>query len=413
MEDKIPETIPKDPVPEAAPSGEEKPKKKRRKWPLVLLIVLIILGAGGYYVYQNLPSTQADKRVKAAQEYYQANALDEAVAELLAAKKLMPEKASDYDSIIAGYYNTTLESLVSADRLEDAIKLVEKEKEILPDRKDQFNAAEASYYTLWADKVLSSGEQSSIAEMSDLIANLPDDIKTEALLNKKAQIDTAISEYRLSSSYKEFSDKLTKLINDGSWDQVYSDIRSDLFSAFGSYRNIITTVAAKDSNYLPLISEAKEDGRKLGLYYVNGLYYFYYGEYENDKRSGNGTWITVINKLTDDSYRNYRCEGEWANDLPNGSFTEYEATKHEGAEAVVNRTTSGTTDLGLYSGRISYKYDGTSEMFGTFQNGHPTVIMTQDPNGDHAFVIAISEDQRFWVTNHEGANGIHGIMGFK
>ena len=87
--------------------------------------------------------------------------------------------------------------------------------------------------------------------------------------------------------------------------------------------------------------------------------------------------------------------------------------KSEGAEAVVNRTTSGTTDLGLYSGRISYKYDGTSEMFGTFQNGHPTVIMTQDPNGDHAFVIAISEDQRFWVTNHEGANGIHGIMGFK
>ena len=413
MEDKIPDTIPKDPVPEAAELHEEPPKKKRRKWPLVLLIILIILGAGGYYVYQNLPSTQAEKHVKAAQQYYQASSLDSAVAELLEAKKLLPEKASDYESIIASYYNTTIEALVGEEKFEDAIKLVEKEKELLPDRKDQFNAAQASYYTLWADKILKGGDQNSISEMADLIDSLPKELKTTALLEKKAQIDTAISEYRLNTSYKEFSEKLINQINKGEWDQAYSDIRADLFSAFGSYRNIITTVAAKGSNYLPLISESDDQGKKLGLYYVDGLYYFYYGDYQDATRSGNGIWITVVNKLTDETYRNYRCECEWANDVPNGEFTEYEATKYEGAEAVVNRTTSGTTDLGLYSGRISYKYDNTSEMFGTFQNGHPKVIMNEDPNGDAAFVIAISEDQRYWVTNHEGANGIHGISGFK
>ena len=413
MEDKIPDTIPKDPVPEAAVLHEEPPKKKRRKWPLVLLIVLIILGAGGYYIYQNLPSTQAEKHVKAAQEYYQSNALDSAVSELLEAKKLLPEKSADYDSIIAGYYNTTLEALVSEEKYEDAIKLVEKEKELLPDRKDQFNTAAASYYTLWADKVLASADQQKIAEMSNLINDLPKEYKTSSLLDKKAQIDTTISEYRLHTSYKEFSEKIISLINTEEWDKVYSDIRSDLFNAFGTYRSIITTVAAKGSNYLPLISDADDQGKKLGLYYVDELYYLYYGDYQDTTRSGNGIWITVVNKLTDETYRNYRCECEWANDVPNGEFTEYEATKYEGAEAVVNRTTSGTTDLGLYSGRISYKYDDTSEMFGTFQNGHPRVIMNEDPNGDAAFVIAISEDQRYWVTNHEGANGIHGILGFK
>ena len=135
MEDNIPKNLPKDPVPEAAAPQEEAPKKKRRKWPLVLLIILIILGAGGYYVYQNLPSTQAEKHLKAAQEYYSAKDLDAAVAELVAAKELMPEKAADYNSIIAGYYNTSLEALISEKKYEEAVKLVEKEKEFLPDRK--------------------------------------------------------------------------------------------------------------------------------------------------------------------------------------------------------------------------------------------------------------------------------------
>ncbi|MBQ9891044.1 MAG: hypothetical protein IJM39_06505 [Firmicutes bacterium] len=413
MEDKIPDTIPKDPVPEAASAAEEKPKKKRRKWPLVLLIIIIILGAGGYYVYQNLPSTQAQKHVKASQEYYQANDLDKAAAELLEAKRLMPEKSADYDSMISSYYNTTLETLLSEEKFEDALKLIEKEKTLLPDRKDQFDAAAASYYTLWADKVLRSGDQQQIAAMSELIDSLPGELKSAALLEKKAQIDTAISEYMLNTSYKEFSDKIIKLINEENWDKVYSDIRSDLFTAFGAYRNIVTTVAVSGSNYLPLISEADSSGNSLGLYYVDNLYFLYYGEYKDGKRNGKGTWITVVNKLNDETYRNYRCECEWADDMPNGDFAEFDAIKLADAEKARNRFTSGTTDLGLYSGKITYKYDGSSEMYGTFQNGHPAVIMNQDPNGEHAFVIAISEDQRYWVTNREGANGIHGILGFK
>ena len=414
MEEKTHETIPKDPVPEAvqAVQPEGPVRKKRRKWPVVLLIVIIVLGAGGYFVYQNLPSTQAENHLKKAESLYSSGDLDSAVTELFEAKRLMPENAQDYDNIIAGYYNTELEALIAEKKYEDAVKLVEKEKEILPDRKDQFNAAAASYYTLWAEDVFKSEDTDSMSEMIKLIDSLPDDIRSDALSDVRARLFSAVNIHNLNTSFESFREKISALIKNGEWDKIYSDIRSDLFTAYGSHRDVITTVAA-NSSYLPLLSEADADGNRLGLYNVDGMYYLYFGQYEQEKRSGNGIWITVVNKLTDDSYRNYRCESEWANDTPNGNFTEYDTIKTETAETARNRITSGTTDLGLYSGKISYKYDNTAEMFGTFSNGHPTVIMNQDPNGEHAFVIAISDDQRYWVTNHEGANGIHGILGFR
>ena len=79
--------------------------------------------------------------------------------------------------------------------------------------------------------------------------------------------------------------------------------------------------------------------RGIGIYVVYGVW-IYIGEFYNQMRSGYGVWINL--------YSGYRFEGEWRDDLPNGSGTLFDRYI----------TMTGSLVNGLWHGITEFYSDG-------------------------------------------------------
>lgn len=96
-------------------------------------------------------------------------------------------------------------------------------------------------------------------------------------------------------------------------------------------------------------------GIGLGAYPNN---YYYYGQWENGFRSGQGLWICVVDEK-DISTTSYTYEGNWKNDLPNGEGTivhikdENKIEKQEGYTYAIHIESVGTFLDGLEHGTIN------------------------------------------------------------
>ncbi len=84
--------------------------------------------------------------------------------------------------------------------------------------------------------------------------------------------------------------------------------------------------------------------------YANDQYYF--GGWENGKRSGQGTWFSFYPSYSEYVVTEHLYTGGWANDLPSGEGQEhydYDATKMNGADVYLQNAIGGFKD-GLYDG---------------------------------------------------------------
>jgi len=138
-----------------------------------------------------------------------------------------------------------------------------------------------------------------------------------------------------------------------------------------------------------------EEGRGLGVYPVEDEVMIYYGDYVDGKRSGKGVW------LGDD----YRAEGEWLDDLPNGNQEEYISNDF-------NR--KGTVVEGLWNGpAIEYRfYEEDGETFVdevSFTNGRYDILFTMEDNGEIQYVISDTEDTTTVIFEPEKIRGIRGF----
>ena len=162
----------------------------------------------------------------------------------------------------------------------------------------------------------------------------------------------------------------------------------------------------------------RPNGKGLAMYTDNQ---YYYGEWKNGVRSGNGMWIKFYvydqnAKAKDSIYLQHSYSGTWANDLPNGDGAEHYDFIDENLEANVsyNRNFIGNFKNGLYHGEIyitNYTSDhNTKEWSGTAKDGVWQPMGERDSKGQYPVIVELTDPDNYqWIA--EKANKNHGVDG--
>lgn len=144
--------------------------------------------------------------------------------------------------------------------------------------------------------------------------------------------------------------------------------------------------------------------------------FYYFGQWENGLRSGQGLWIRAV--FEDDSeLESYTYEGTWANDRPNGEghiiINRYpnKIQLEPGSTTSVRTETTGTFADGLYHGTIYEVWnmsDGSTHVWSpiTAVNGVYQVI---EKNGDR---MIVAYDQSDSSTDLSDNGSVHAVQGF-
>ena len=168
-------------------------------------------------------------------------------------------------------------------------------------------------------------------------------------------------------------------------------------------------------------------GKAVGIYkYQAALssgYYFYYGDYENGVRSGQGT-----SYLKTDGYnKSYEVyEGAWANDKPNGQGTHRTVNENTGDELVTVEESGNLVD-GLFDGEVAVSLISQDETYGgtytgtfTATNGdaadvrenYPDLDFSGVTDGKVVYVVLLCDgSDKFWNFT-KGSQKLIGIFGF-
>lgn len=164
----------------------------------------------------------------------------------------------------------------------------------------------------------------------------------------------------------------------------------------------------------------RPNGTGLAMYTDNQ---YYYGEWKDGVRSGNGMWIKFYvydqnAKAKDSLYLQHSYSGMWDNDLPNGDGAEHYDFIDENLEENVeyNRNFIGGFKNGLYHGEIyitNYAKDGnTREWGGTAVNGAWQPLGEKDGKGQYPVIVdKTNPDNYQWMKAAENKNqGVSGLI---
>lgn len=159
--------------------------------------------------------------------------------------------------------------------------------------------------------------------------------------------------------------------------------------------------------------ENRPHGKGLAMYTDNQ---YYYGEWQNGVRSGNGMWIKYFvydktAKAEESRYLQHSYSGVWGNDLPNGEGHEHYDFIDENLEANVgyNRNFIGNFKNGLYDGEIyitNYYKDGNSkEWSGNAVNGVWQPMGEKDKTGQYPIIVELTNQENYqWMKETENKN---------
>lgn len=121
-------------------------------------------------------------------------------------------------------------------------------------------------------------------------------------------------------------------------------------------------------------------GKAVGIYKISTLlqngYYFYYGDYENGVRSGQGT-LYVKTDGYNEAYTVY--EGAWADDKPNGQGKET-AVNEDAGDELVTIERSGNLSDGLFDGEVTVSLISTDATYGGTYVGTFTATKGEAPD---------------------------------
>lgn len=164
----------------------------------------------------------------------------------------------------------------------------------------------------------------------------------------------------------------------------------------------------------------RPNGKGLALYADNQ---YYYGEWKNGVRSGNGMWIKYYVydqnvKAKDSLYLQHSYSGNWGNDLPNGDGAEHYDFIKENMEVNVgyNSNFIGNFKDGLYDGEIYitnyYKDNNTKEWSGTAKNGVWQSLGQKDKKGQYPVIVELTNKDNYqWMAEKENVNqGVNGLI---
>ena len=400
------------PAPEEAQeaAAEMPPPAKKSKLPLIIAIVIVVLAAGGFLVYQNLPSTKASKMIIQAQEYRNAKDYAQAVETLVTARETDPGNQYVRDAFLA-VFDANARDLLSADipDYEGALEVYLSAESIIPDDIETLFQKEAEILKLWAKADAASNDKDVIVQQIEKLTQaiergLP------GLGITKTELEKQFAQIEANEAVNEFALIFTEPVNAADigimvdvFNQHVRNTESDLYKKAISKRG-------KRASSFPILSDPIGDCR-LGIYYKNNEYFVYYGLYdESGKRSGDGIWITTRGELDSGTYRTYFYHGNWENDKPNGTFFLSLYTRF-GTGGEETKTASANLKDGLFDGVFVYTYTFLGNFTVTYSNGDPVPIDTrQDSDGSSIIVYGYNEDQTKMLNNlpmHDGVFGTY------
>ncbi|MBQ6671480.1 MAG: zinc ribbon domain-containing protein [Firmicutes bacterium] len=402
-----------------ATEAEAQPPKKKSKAPLIIVLALVVLAVAGYFIYQNLDSTKygkLKKQIDAAMEQKDYTAAQPLIEEAFRYER-DTEALQEYyrlcklDPVLSMYDTVEPKEFIAAAN-EHIKEFPKSEEDLLPLIQDE--------YLKEAAAVLSGKDLGKIKDLRSWLAEAYETGKFPLLKDEIRQADEAIEHIQLEIMLILFSTELQSTLTpaDGSnpadtgYIATFDLIRKELLSGSGKYRNMIMT-EDKMKYYYPLILDPNEKGNSWAFYYTDNRYFLYMGGFKDGKREGTGAWICADNQLTSATWREYICVGNWSNDLPNGTFTEYRRTKYTNSDAIEVMISQANVKNGLYEGDVTMTLGSSKELKGTFKDGHPNVIQTfENENGEKRDVIFLSEDGIQYISIPSGTVQTRGIYGF-
>lgn len=203
-------------------------------------------------------------------------------------------------------------------------------------------------------------------------------------------------------------------------EELYSYFSAnDIESAKNLMRQADYRTLSESVDRLPIVYEG--DPSTAVAVYAND--YYYYGDWQNDQRSGHGLWICAVSDSEDFDYVMY--DGSWSDDYPNGEGLITHEWFADKIQAEPGETTSVKTEIkgtfanGLYHGAINEIWemnDGDilvwtpiTAVDGVYQamKNPPTETMEQDAEGK--YLVAIDENNStLWSDD-----GVRYVPGFR
>ena len=213
----------------------------------------------------------------------------------------------------------------------------------------------------------------------------------------------------LEAAHAEILQKLYECFEGDDMDAVKELIRTDEYIALSD-----EIVNAEDSFYYgEKDAEGKRHGKGVAVY-LNGYYYF--GEYDNDVRSGEGKYIRAVYSESS-ALGSFIYEGSWLEDKPNGEgvcISNFFKDKI-GSEGLSKQVVVGTYADGLENGAMSLsgttKSGGTATYTYKAENGVAKKSSDEDSGTKGLYIIAKSGDGKSNLTSDGSLRGVEGFLG--
>lgn len=342
-------------------------------------------------------------------------------------KREKEDTGSRLQSDIIEYANSTQEQTVTA---EDVTKAQETDKTQGTGEDTEKTGADAKEPEKDAGQTEESGGQAD-GDKSAVVVDQKKNTEQETIMEEEASAQAAGETVQTTEKWqKEVSENL---------ETVEIDLPRQM-SEMKGYWEAGNMIAVEDLAYLPRYRAAsaklagtakyyyfgdtddkkRPNGTGLAMYADNQ---YYYGEWKDGVRSGNGMWIKYYvydkkAKAKDSIYLQHSYSGAWSNDLPNGGGTEHYDFIDENLEAGAgyNRNFIGTFQNGLYHGEIyitNYYSDGNvKEWTGTAENGVWKPLGEKDKKGQYPVIVETTNADNYqWMPEKENKdNGVDGLI---
>lgn len=214
----------------------------------------------------------------------------------------------------------------------------------------------------------------------------------------------------LEEAHNEVLSKLLELFKaeEVDYDAIKEMIRTDEFIALSD-----EVIGYDDSFYLGEKDEnGKRSGKGLAVYFDG---YYYYGDYSDDLRNGEGIYIRAVYSDSS-SIGSYIFEGHFENDLPNGSGT---ATSNYYKERITSagltkQVISGEFVNGLENGKMTLtgtkKAGGTVKYEYNVEDGVAVKSSDEDSGISGQYIISKSKDGKSNLTSDGTKRGVEGFV---
>lgn len=403
-----------------------------------LLIGLLAASAGVIVliavIWYNLPQQRFDRQMTLGREFLEDADYEDAVLAFTTALKILPKEESATGQLETAYVAWG-DSYVSDGDYESAVNTLGKGKKQLPES-TAFEDPLAKTYVAWGTGSVKSGDYEMATQVlkEGMAATGENSAVKDALTDAYlAWTRSLVESGDLDGAKKVIgeaadvvpSDEVTKeqtLVEDRIREREILEAANETVQEITDAATVEDLETSKDS-ILKLLSEHGDDLIQIcddhdgtyvdpengfGVYNIDGAYYLYLGEFAGDKRQGHAVWLEFY-EFEDGTPGFIRYDGEWENDLPNGSMVAtYSDTPNKMVGSVVN---------GLWEGEVANTMpdSDTGELttwLETYVHGKLQILNT-DEESDYPYACAVRADDAsayLWY-EEDAVEGTYGVLG--